>query len=135
MGDLADRMEKSAQDYAAKRAVPRNLPDVSAYRPGMIIPCDSPEEGEQLVKMLKERGSRYGSFVGHAAITQELKRVVAVQLLKRNKQLRPSQQEALDMIMHKIGRIINGDADYDDSWQDIAGYAQLEVDRIHGKLS
>ena len=34
------------------------------------------------------------------------------------------------MICHKIGRIINGDANYEDSWRDIAGYAQLVADRL-----
>ena len=34
------------------------------------------------------------------------------------------------MILHKIGRIINGDADYADSWHDIAGYASLVDKRL-----
>ena len=34
------------------------------------------------------------------------------------------------MICHKLGRIINGDPNYDDSWLDIAGYAQLIVNRL-----
>jgi hypothetical protein len=34
------------------------------------------------------------------------------------------------MIAHKIGRIINGDPDYIDSWDDIAGYAKLVADRL-----
>jgi hypothetical protein len=38
----------------------------------------------------------------------------------------------LDMICHKIGRIINGDPDYADSWHDIAGYAQLVANRLNG---
>lgn len=39
--------------------------------------------------------------------------------------------EALDIITQKIGRIINGDANYADSWQDIAGYAQLVANRLN----
>ena len=35
------------------------------------------------------------------------------------------------MIAHKIGRILNGDPNYLDSWIDIVGYAQLIVDRLH----
>lgn len=31
--------------------------------------------------------------------------------------------EALEMIAHKIARILNGDLSYPDSWHDIAGYA------------
>ena len=40
------------------------------------------------------------------------------------------QREGLEMIAHKISRILNGDPNYDDSWVDIAGYAQLVVDAI-----
>lgn len=81
---------------------------------------------------LVERGGRYGLFTGHAAVTQDLKAVVAGHLETRNKSLAPDQQEALDMIFHKIGRIINGDPDYADSWHDIAGYAKLVDDRLSG---
>ena len=82
--------------------------------------------------VLEERGSRYGPFITHAAITQQLKEVTARHLHHRGKVLKPDQQEALDMIYHKIGRIINGDPDYADSWVDIAGYAKLVADRLEG---
>lgn len=81
---------------------------------------------------LQERGQRYGNFKGHSEVTQDLKRVIADHLADRTKRLDPDQQEALDMIAHKIGRIINGDPDYADSWHDIAGYAQLVADRLNG---
>jgi len=87
---------------------------------------------------LQERGSRYGKFIGHARITQDLKSVIAEHTpLGRTRadgthsdHLAPDQQEALDMICHKIGRIINGDPDYADSWHDIAGYAMLVANRL-----
>lgn len=82
--------------------------------------------------LLQDRGSRYGKFTGHAAVTQQYKRILAIQLADREKELPDDQQEALDMIFHKIGRIINGDNNYDDSWQDIAGYAQLVAKRLQG---
>ena len=81
-------------------------------------------------QILKERGSRYGVFIGHANVTQQLKHVIAVELGIRDKTLDPDMQEALDMICHKIGRIINGDENYADSWVDIAGYSQLIVKRL-----
>ncbi len=89
---------------------------------------------------LQERGSRYGKFTGHARITQELKQLIAGHTPGQRRLpdgtwvpfLAPDQQEALDMICHKIGRIINGDPDYADSWHDIAGYAQLVADRLNG---
>ena len=83
---------------------------------------------------LNERGSRYGNFVGHAKVTQQLKTVIQYALVERDKRLVDDQQEALDMICHKIGRIVNGDPDYADSWIDIAGYAKLVADRLEGKV-
>lgn len=83
---------------------------------------------------LDDRGNRYGPFVGHAEVTQRLKRVMAEELAKRGKSLADDQWEALEMIAHKIGRIINGDPDYDDSWVDIAGYAKLVSDRLQGTI-
>ena len=80
--------------------------------------------------ILTERGQRYGDFTGHAQITMALKGVITTALEERDKTLADDQREALDMICHKIGRIINGDPDYADSWVDIAGYAQLVADRL-----
>lgn len=81
---------------------------------------------------LIERGKRYGNFPEHALITQKLKRTIHDELRVRIKTLAPDQQEALDMICHKIGRIVNGDPDYADSWHDIAGYATLVEQRLNG---
>jgi hypothetical protein len=41
------------------------------------------------------------------------------------KYLSPMQREALDMTAHKIGRILAGDPDHKDHWDDIAGYTTL----------
>ncbi len=81
-------------------------------------------------KTLEERGSRYGKFKNHAEITQALKAVMFD--YNPNLELRASQREALEMIAHKIGRIINGDPNYADSWIDIAGYAKLVADELEG---
>lgn len=83
-------------------------------------------------KTLEERGNRYGTFTGHAEVTQGLKRFMANELAKRNKVLADDQWEALEMVAHKIGRIINGDQNYTDSWIDIAGYVKLVADRLEG---
>jgi len=81
---------------------------------------------------LAERGSRYGNFKAHAEITQDLKGIILSHLAQRQKEIANDQMEALDMICHKIGRIVNGDPDYADSWHDIAGYAQLVANRLNG---
>ena len=79
-------------------------------------------------KVLEERGSRYGDFDQHAAITQAIKRVMRES--PNWSRLAPDQVEALEMVAHKIGRILNGDPDYADSWVDIAGYAKLVSRRL-----
>lgn len=80
---------------------------------------------------LAERGKRYGDFALHASITQALKREMAN--TPRWRELAVEQTEALEMIAHKIGRILNGDPNYADSWHDIAGYATLVADRLGGE--
>ena len=85
---------------------------------------------EDIKQTLEERGKRYGSFKGHAEVTQTLKQVLRVELARRNKHLSASQQEAIDMTFHKIGRIVNGEANYIDSWRDIVGYNQLVVEEL-----
>ena len=80
--------------------------------------------------ILDERGTRYGKFKDHAGISQQLKDVM------RNKEgwmrLDADQRESLEMVVHKIARILNGDPDYIDSWIDIAGYTKLVADRLQG---
>jgi len=39
--------------------------------------------------------------------------------------LSDDKKEALEMTAHKIGRILNGDAEYKDSWLNIIGYIRL----------
>lgn len=80
---------------------------------------------------LLERGNRYGKFSGHAELSQALKRVIAS--AEGASRLNASQTEALSMICHKIARIVNGDPNFDDSWRDIAGYAQLVVNQLSGR--
>jgi hypothetical protein len=77
---------------------------------------------------LAERGTRYGEFSGHAKITQGLKKVMHES--PRWKDLRDDQKEALEMTAHKIGRILNGDPNYHDSWHDVNGYIKLVADTL-----
>ena len=77
---------------------------------------------------LNERGSRYGNFEGHARITQTLKG--AMRVMPKWALLKDDQKEALEMTAHKIGRILNGDPNYIDSWHDIIGYIRLVEQRL-----
>jgi hypothetical protein len=80
--------------------------------------------------IITERGNRYGLFSDGSAIMQNLKSVMRD--TPNWECLKPSQREALEMIQHKIGRILNGDPDYDDNWVDISGYATLVVEELRG---
>jgi hypothetical protein len=80
---------------------------------------------------LAERGNRYGSFTGHARITQNIKKAMIA--TPNWDDLPDYMKESLDMVAHKIGRILNGDPYYDDSWHDIAGYTKLVEDILGGE--
>lgn len=82
--------------------------------------------------ILAERGKQYGTFIQHAHITQVLKATAYRHAANQEIEFSRSQQEALDMIFHKIGRIVNGNPNHTDSWDDIAGYAKLEADIQRG---
>lgn len=80
---------------------------------------------------LNARSARYGTFSVQAAISQTMKN-----LMRQSPNwdsLDPDMAEALDMIQHKIARILNGDPRYADSWHDIAGYATLVDKRLNGE--
>lgn len=79
-------------------------------------------------EVLEERGKRYGEFDEHARITQGIKTLMVSG--RSWLDCSPSQREALDMIAHKIGRIVNGDPNYLDSWVDIGGYNELVVKEL-----
>jgi len=81
---------------------------------------------DSIKETLKERGSRYGEFKDFAKISQELKSKIPIYLTTEDEVI----NEGLEMIMHKIARILNGDPFYDDSWRDIAGYSLLIVEYI-----
>lgn len=89
-------------------------------------------EQTPIERVLAERGQRYGTFAGHAQISMALKTLIADFIEQRNCDLADDQLEALEMICHKIARIINGDPNYADSWVDIAGYSKLVADRLEG---
>ena len=72
--------------------------------------------------LLVERQKTHGDFSDHARITQALK---AIMVKNGQHGLCPEHQESLDMIVHKIGRILAGNPIFHDHWDDIAGYAKL----------
>lgn len=96
-----------------------------------------PAELATVDRVLVDRRKTHGDFVDHARCTQRLKKVVNDELEDRfvrgQLSLDDRQCEALSMILHKIGRIVAGDAGFRDHWVDIAGYAMLCADPAPAK--
>lgn len=80
--------------------------------------------------LLAERKTTHGDYRANAELSQGLKWIL------RSKpsweKMGEPHREALDMIVHKIARIMNGDPDVADHWDDIAGYAKLVSKDIAG---
>lgn len=84
-------------------------------------------------EILDERGARYGKFVDVAKAAWDIQGAIWKSLSREKlESMSPDQIIAMDMICHKLARIVVGDADYLDNWVDIAGYAQLVADRLQG---
>lgn len=90
----------------------------------------SPARGvaDTTAQLLAERQATHGDYQSCAIIAQRLKGIMRG--YDRGDDLRPDAREALEMIATKMARILNGDPDHADSWDDIAGYARLVADRI-----
>lgn len=84
---------------------------------------------ENTTKLIETRQTTHGAFSDHARITQRLKGVLDFELIKREQRgqhnLSCQQLESIEMIFHKIGRIVAGDPNVADHWDDIAGYAWI----------
>jgi len=79
---------------------------------------------------LAERERSYGDFENFSMVAKMLKQIIRNEI--EDCEDLPGQwedyfTESLEMIIHKIVRIINGDPYHMDSWRDIAGYATLVV--------
>jgi hypothetical protein len=103
----------------------------SKWQPPEMVPM--PELSTTDVDgILNDRAKDYGKFKDGAALMQGIKRLLAEHARVHDKLFADDQWEALEMIVHKMARIVNGNPDKVDSWIDIAGYATLVSDRLQG---
>jgi len=86
----------------------------------------------EIISTLEQRGQQYGRFYDQARYVQGLKGVLHSAPNWGN--LEPDQKEALEMVVHKISRILNGNPNNIDSWHDIVGYASLVEKRLNGEV-
>ena len=84
-----------------------------------------------VTEILEERQSTHGTFEESATTVQRIK--VIMRSTPNWDKLSNAQREALEMIQHKIGRILHGDPYLLDSVRDIIGYAQLVYDELESK--
>ena len=79
-------------------------------------------------EVLNQRQTTYGSFTKNAEVSQMMK--YSMTQGTNYKQMPMAHREALEMIVHKIARIVNGNPNYIDNWIDICGYSQLVIEEI-----
>lgn len=82
----------------------------------------------EINEILVERGKRYGPYETTAFIAQQLK--MMMHETPSWHKLTAAQREGLEMIQHKIARILNGDPTYEDNWVDLIGYATLVLETM-----
>lgn len=105
-----------------------NQPDTSLAQtktPRYTGHIDNDNDGANMTiqDTLTQREQTHGSFETHAELSQALKRTMHCSENWRS--LSDEQRESLEMIQHKITRILNGNPDHADHWHDVAGYATL----------
>lgn len=79
----------------------------------------------EIDKILEERAKVHGDFERFARLCQDLKHIAQQFQINNEVYMSSVQNEALNMILHKIARVLNGDPNHVDHWDDIAGYATL----------
>ena len=84
-----------------------------------------------LDKILKSREVTHGDFEIKAMWIQEIMEHLIG--LNAYQNMEADKKEAIHMILVKLSRIIYGNHDHADHWDDIAGYALLVADRIKDK--
>ncbi len=75
--------------------------------------------------ILAQRAATHGNYAEQAWVAQFIKQLLRAS--PRWRDLSLPQMESVEMIAMKLSRIVHGNPDEPDHWQDIAGYAQLIV--------
>jgi hypothetical protein len=99
---------------------------------GGVAYADRREVFSEIDTILGSRAADYGLFVDNARLAQKLKSVITDHAHEAGTVMGEDQWEALEMIATKLSRIVNGNPNKIDNWDDIAGYATLVADRLRG---
>lgn len=82
--------------------------------------------------ILKSHESTHGHFPTQGGFSQRLK--AQCRMTPNWGNMQDYQKEALEMVLHKVSRILFGDADEVDHWDDIAGYSKLVSNELEVKI-
>jgi hypothetical protein len=86
----------------------------------------------------QDRGLTHGNYSLRAELAQRLKEQVRSSTNWTEYEmnaLSAPQRESIEMICHKMARILEGDPNHLDHWVDIAGYATLIVNGLEGEVN
>jgi hypothetical protein len=86
----------------------------------------------KIEEIVADRQTTHGEFVENTVTMQALKDVMRA--TPNWNLLRPWQKEALEMNAHKIGRILHGDPNYLDHWEDMSGYNHRVIEQLRKEL-
>lgn len=99
-------------------------------RPALEVPAAAEDTVEEI---LQERPKVHGIFAVGARWTQACKRMAKT--MPSWEAMADDQRESIDMIIHKTQRILAGDPNHADHWDDIAGYALLVSKRLKAEAA
>jgi hypothetical protein len=120
--DFADIQH--AKNYIDKKDRQESFEDESpGSGGGSVVVSELIEPSYDLEETLKQRGETHGDFVIQFETAQCLKNICRAGA-EYGDMPRPM-KEVIDMVCHKLSRIVDGDPMFADHWHDIAGYCQL----------
>jgi hypothetical protein len=84
---------------------------------------------DPITKILNDRQVTHGGYLPKCVFIQSTKEAMRDENGNWYR-LDSDMQESLDMVIHKISRILYGDPYHTDNWLDIAGYIMLVGNRL-----
>lgn len=109
-----------ASESECRRSTPF-LTECTPFIAEVVAPAD------KISDLLTTRHSTHGEYLDNSRNTQQTMRLWSK--APNWEKLTDDQKESLHMIGHKVSRILCGDPEEPDHWDDIAGYAKLSADR------
>lgn len=84
--------------------------------------------------VIAQRQNVHGDWADNARLSQAFKAIIRYELQQRAARGQPPltdmMVDSLEMIVHKIGRILSGDAAEPDHWLDLEGYPRITRERL-----